>query len=124
MLVLARNEGQKIVLRDDRLDADIEIYLVLVDQRKSMARIGIVADDQTMILREEISDITKFTKGSTLRKRQQDRQEKARRRKGGVPSLRLPSKTVPKSGPGSGPERLPGRGEGGADRDADRNGKD
>lgn len=125
MLVLARKEGQKIVIRDDRLDKDIEIYVVLVDSRKAIARIGIVASDESMILREELSDLTKFKAGSTLQRRQQERKEReARRREERLSSAGSQAKAIPKGRPVSGPKRLPGRTQGGAGGDADRHGKD
>lgn len=125
MLVLARKEGEKIVIRDDRLDKDIEIYVVLVDTRKAIARIGIVASEETTIFREELSDLSKYKAGNTFLRKQQERKEiEARRREERVPASGSQTSPLSKRVSERRTERLPGRGEGGAGGDADRHGKD
>lgn len=54
MLVLSRKKDEKIILRGPNME-DIEITIVRIDNRNKV-RIGIMADREITVLRQELED--------------------------------------------------------------------
>jgi carbon storage regulator CsrA len=108
MLVLARKEGEKIILRQAGKE-DIEVCIVFINYQKGQVRVGINAPSDVIALREEITEgqYAKLVKGRSFAREEEERKRRS------VSAVRSPAAKLSKGLPVSRKERLPGRDEGG-----------